>query len=88
MIIWFPARSIVWVLVQLNTDFSISGMSSDDLREILKAWQAGAFSQDTMLELFRKGEILPDGRSNSEEVALLTSKAKAAPNADGEVVTN
>ena len=48
--------------------------------------QAGAISQDTMLELFRKGEILPDGRSNSEEVALLNSKAKVAPNADGEVV--
>jgi hypothetical protein len=77
----------VWVLVQLNTDFSISGMSSDDLREILKAWQAGAFSQDTMLELFRKGEILPDGRSNSEEVALLNSKPKAAE-ASGEVVTS
>jgi len=55
----------------------ISGMSSDVLREIVRAWQAGAFSQDTMLELFRKGEILPDGRSNSEEVALLNSKAFA-----------
>jgi hypothetical protein len=75
------------VLVELNTDFSISGMSSNDLREIVKAWQAGAISQDTMLELFRKGEILPDGRSNSEEVALLNSKPKAA-DAGGEVVTS
>jgi hypothetical protein len=40
-----------------------------------------------MLELFRKGEILPDGRSNSEEVALLNSKPKAAE-ASGEVVTS
>jgi transcription initiation factor TFIID subunit TAF12 len=75
------------VLVELNTDFSISGLSSDDLREIVRAWQAGAISQDTMLELFRKGEILPDGRSNSEEVALLNSKPKAAE-AGGEVVTS
>ena len=58
-------------LVELNTDFSIKGMSSDDLREIVKAWQAGAISQDTMLELFRKGEILPDGRTNKDEAALI-----------------
>jgi len=34
------------------------------------AWQAGAFSRDTMLELFRKGEVLPAGRSNEEESRL------------------
>ena len=46
-------------------------MSSDELREIVSAWQAGAISQDTMLELFRKGEILPDGRTNPDEIALI-----------------
>jgi hypothetical protein len=47
------------------------------------AWQAGAISQDSMLELFRKGEILPDGRTNQDEEALirvgLAAKAAAAP---------
>jgi hypothetical protein len=50
-------------------------------------WQAGAISQDTMLELFRKGEILPDGRSNADEVALIAAKASLAVKlSGGEVV--
>jgi len=65
-------------LVELNTDFSIKGMASDELREIVAAWQAGAISQDTMLELFRKGEILPDGRSNQDEVNLIAQKPQTA----------
>src|SRR5206468_3732716 len=68
-------------LVELNTDFSIKGMASDELREIVAAWQAGAMSQDTMLELFRKGEILPDGRTNKDEAALIAGKLKPAPGA-------
>jgi hypothetical protein len=65
-------------LVELNTDFSVKGMASNELREIVAAWQAGAISQDTMLELFRKGEILPDGRSNEDEVALVQAGVRAA----------
>ena len=64
------------VLLELNTDFSTSGMTSDELKAIVAAWQAGAISQDTMLELFRKGEILPDGRTIQAEAALIAGKAK------------
>jgi hypothetical protein len=70
-------------LVELNTDFSISGMSSDQLREIVSAWQAGAISRDTMLELFRKGEILPDGRTNKDEVALIEGVNVTQPDRNG-----
>ena len=55
----------------LNTDFSAKGMASDQIAAVVSAWQAGAISQETMLELFRKGEVLPAGRSNEEEVRLL-----------------
>jgi hypothetical protein len=41
------------------------------------AWQARAISQDTMLELFRKGEILPDGRTNADELTLIKTGEKA-----------
>ncbi len=61
------------VLIELNTDFSTSGMTSDELKAIVAAWQAGAISQDKMLELFRKGEILPDGRTIQAEAALIQS---------------
>jgi hypothetical protein len=67
------------VLVQLNTDFSLQGMSAQDLQAVVAAWQSGALSQDTMFELFRKGEILPEGRTNQDEAALVQSgQAKLA----------
>jgi len=59
------------VLVQLNTDFSLKGMSSQELQAIVAAWQSGAISRDTMFELFRRGEILPDGRTNQDEATLV-----------------
>ncbi|MGZ4971681.1 MAG: DUF4055 domain-containing protein [Limisphaerales bacterium] len=70
------------VVISLNTDFTTAGMDSNELREIVAAWQAGAISQDTMLELFRRGEILPDGRSNEDEVALLGASRSASRAAD------
>jgi hypothetical protein len=59
------------VLLELNTDFSTKGMTAAEMAAVVKSWQSGAMSQDTMLELFRKGEILPDGRTNEEEAQLI-----------------
>ena len=59
------------VTIKLNNDFGIAGMSSQDLQAIVAAWQAGAMSRDTMFELFRRGEILPDGRTNQDEAELI-----------------
>jgi hypothetical protein len=70
------------VLLELNTNFNTSGMPSDELTAVVAAWQAQAISQDTMLELFRKGEILPDGRTNQEEkdlVGPLSAPTTVAP---------
>ena len=53
-------------------------MTARELAAVVSAWQAGAFSRDTMLELFRKGEILPDGRTNEEEVRLLGNANSAS----------
>jgi Domain of unknown function (DUF4055) len=63
------------VTVKLNTDFGIAGLSSQDLQAIVAAWQSGAISRDTMFELFRSGEILPDGRTNEDEEALIGTGA-------------
>jgi hypothetical protein len=59
------------VLLDLNTDFRTSGMSSNEVTALVAAWQAGAISQDTLFELFRHSEILPDGRKNEEEAGLI-----------------
>ncbi len=58
------------VLLQLNTDFSAKGLGSDELTAIVAAWQAGAISRETMFDLFRRGEVLPPGRTDEEEAKL------------------
>ena len=68
------------VLASLNTDFSITGMSSLEITALVAAWQAGAISQATMLDLFRAGEVIAPGRTNEEEINLLaTQKPPTAP---------
>jgi len=59
------------VLIKLNNDFGMTGMSNQELQAIVAAWQSAAISRDTMFELFRKGEILPDGRTNQDEEQLI-----------------
>ena len=59
------------VVMELNTDFSMKGMSAQELTSVVSAWQRGALSRDSMLDLFRRGEILPEGRTNDEETKLI-----------------
>jgi len=59
------------VSMQLNTDFSTKGLSAGEITAIVAAWQAGAISRDTMTDLFRRGEVLPDSRSSEEEAELI-----------------
>ena len=58
-------------MLELNTDFSTKGLSAQELTAIVAAWQHGALSRDSMLALFRRGEILPDGRTNEDEKRLV-----------------
>lgn len=67
------------VLVELNTDFSTKGLSAQEIQAVVAAWQAGAISRDTMTELFRRGEVLPEGRSLEEETALISREQASAP---------
>src|SRR6202142_848770 len=71
------------VLIKLNTDFSLKGMTSLEITAIVSAWQAGAISQETMFELFRKGDVLPAGRSNQDEKRLLAPPGVTTPPGDG-----
>ena len=66
------------VLVQLNTDFSNKGMASDEVAAIVSAWQAGAISRETMFDLFRRGEVMPAGRSDEEEKRLVAASRPPA----------
>jgi len=37
--------------------------------------QPAAISQDTVFELFRRGEIVPEGRTNQDEAELIGKTA-------------
>ncbi|MBI1178466.1 DUF4055 domain-containing protein [bacterium] len=77
------------VLIELNTDFSTKGLASQDIQAIVAAWQAGAISRDTMTELFRRGEVLPEGRSMEEELKLIGGEKKPArAKPDGSVASS
>ena len=69
------------VMVQLNTDFSTKGFGPQEIQAIVVAWRASAISRDTMTELFRRGEVLPEGRTN-EEVEKLIAAAPVVSTVD------
>lgn len=59
------------VVIELNTDFSTKGLSAQEVTAVVAAWQNGALSRDSMLDIFRRGEVLPEGRTNEEEARLI-----------------
>ena len=63
------------VLVELNTDFSTKGLGPQEIQANVAAWQANAISRDTMTDLFRRGEVLPEGRTNEEEEKLIADES-------------
>ena len=67
------------VLIQINTDFTAKGLTSQELTAVVSAWQAGAISQATMFDLFRKGEVLPTGRTDGEEKNLIGQNGHENP---------
>lgn len=67
------------VTVELNTDFTTKGLSAHEIQSIVSAWQAGAISRDTMMDLFRSGEVFPEGRTNAEEAKLVGVQHNSSP---------
>ena len=74
---WTDATAPEQVLIELDTDFSMKGLSAQEIQSIVAAWQAGAISRDTMTELFRRGEVLPEGWTLEEERLILGTKVEA-----------
>ena len=59
------------VVIELNTDYSTRGLTANENVAVVQPWQSGALNQDSMLDIFRRGEMRPEGRSNEEEVRLI-----------------
>jgi hypothetical protein len=59
------------VAFTMNTDLSARAISGESLTAVVAAWRAGAISRESMLEVLKRGEILPDGRTVAQERALI-----------------
>ena len=59
------------VVIELNTDYSTRGLAANEIVAVVQAWRNGALSRDSMLDIFRRGEVLPEGRTNEEETRLV-----------------
>ena len=56
--------------IELNTGFSMKGMSAQEIQAVVAAWQANAISRDTMTDLLRRGEVLPEGTDERSRGAM------------------
>ena len=63
------------VAFTMNTDLSARAISGESLTAVVAAWQAGAISRDSMLEVLKRGEVLPEGRTVAQERALIHGRA-------------
>lgn len=62
------------IIVEMNTDFVATKMDAPTILAIVKAWQAGAMTKDSMLYAFKQGELLRPDRSPEEELAALDTE--------------
>jgi hypothetical protein len=62
----------------MNTDLSARALSGESLTAVVAAWRAGAISRDSMLEVLKRGEVLPEGRTVAQERALIYGKPGGA----------
>ena len=49
------------VVIELNTDYSTRGLSANEIIAVVQAWQSGALSRDSMLDIFRRGDYADIG---------------------------
>lgn len=59
------------VVFEMSRDFVSVEMASDAIRELVKAWQSGAISHQTLIENLQRGEIVPADRSPDHEMMLI-----------------
>lgn len=57
--------------VRINRDWIEAALQPAELDAVVKAWQSGAISRQTMHENLQRGEIIPADRTFEEEKALI-----------------
>lgn len=67
------------IRLELNKDFFGIPLSANDLKELVAAWQSGAFSRQTLHENLQRGEIIDPKRTLEEETELMEAEAPEVP---------
>jgi len=65
--------------VRLNDDFSAARMSAGDVKALVQAWQLGAVSHETLLENFKRGEILRADKAFQDEIQEILDRRIVPP---------
>ena len=63
------------VIIALNTDYMPVGMTAQELKELVVAWQSGAISDETLFNNLQRGEIIADSTSFVDEQEKIANKA-------------
>lgn len=60
---------------KLNTDYMPSGMTPQELSELVKSWQSGAISYETLYDNLQRGEIARQNVTSKDERDLINMEA-------------
>jgi hypothetical protein len=67
------------ISLSLNREFITAKMSGDEALAYVKSWIAGGFSQATLLHQLRRGDIIPPGVTDEEEIARIEQGKPSFP---------
>jgi hypothetical protein len=67
------------VSIDLNRDFMPQQMDAQQMEALLKAWQAGGISSQTLFENLQRGEVIDADRSFEDEQADIQDEQPAMP---------
>lgn len=61
----------------LNTDFSTTRLTPQEMQALMQLWQSGAISQQTLFWNLKQGELVPDDVEFEDEQSLIELEAPA-----------
>lgn len=59
------------ISIELNTEFAPTKLAAPEIIALVKAWQAGGMSKETLVENFQQGGLLVGTRTVEEEIAMI-----------------
>ncbi len=77
---WTQPGTADQVVLRMHRDFVSSQMDAGTLTALVKAWQSGALSHDSLLWNLKKGELVDPNRSLEEEQALIETETPGMGN--------